>query len=345
LFPSTVRPAPLAAAIVSTFLTVSLGAWPGPGPRKQAVTSHVVAATGPLHFGKSVGSPTDGKLVGGAHVDESPYLRISPVHSQGDVRWGLEPLVTALDRAARAVRRQFPDAVATVGHLSRAGGGEIDRHHSHESGRDADVQFYMRNRAGKPLLSNGFVSFKPDGTTPSYPGAYFDDVRNWVFVNALVTDPQARVSHIFVAAPLRARLLAIAEHLGAPHAVRMRAAEVMVQPRGALPHDDHFHVRIACPSRMQGCVEYPSIAIARAPLPRAPFAPFAHGRQRGQAASAPNASRAHTNPAPHRPALAAPPRAAPPSTPPVAPKDSGETDAHEMDAPAMIVDDADGPID
>ena len=307
------------------------------------MTTHVVAATGPLHFGKSVGSPTDGKLVGGAHVDETPYLRISPAHSQGDVRWGLESLVTALDRAARAVRRQFPDAIATVGHLSRAGGGEIDRHHSHESGRDADVQFFMRSRAGKPLQSNGFVSFRPDGTTPSYPGAYFDDVRNWVFVNALVTDPQAHVSHIFVAAPLRARLLAIAEHLGAPHAVRMRAAEAMVQPRGALPHDDHFHVRIACPPRMQGCVEYPSVAIARAPLPRLPLA---HGRARGPAVSAPNASRARTNPAPHRPALAPPPHSAPPVAPYSAiPKDSGETDAHEMDAPAMIVDDADGPID
>ncbi len=85
------------------------------------------------------------------------------------------------------------------------------------------------------------------------------------------------MTHIFVAAPLRARLLSFAERTGAPPNVRVRAAELMQQPRGALPHDDHFHVRIGCPPHMTGCVENP---IAR-PHKQEPF--LAHGRRGGPA--------------------------------------------------------------
>jgi penicillin-insensitive murein endopeptidase len=83
-----------------------------------------------------------------------------------------------------------------------------------------------------------------------------------MLVQAMVTDPEAHVTHLFIAAPLRARLLAYAERIGAPANVRMRAAEVLQQPHGALPHDDHFHVRIGCPSNMRECVENPSLHLA-----------------------------------------------------------------------------------
>jgi len=211
-----------------------------------------------LRLGRSLGSPTDGHLLGGAHLEETPYLRIEPADASGDVRWGLEPLVDLLDHAARAVRREFADAVLSVGHLSRPGGGEIDRHASHESGRDADVGFYITSFSGKPLYGEHFVAFRGDGTAPSWPGAHFDDARNWALVSALVGDMRARITHIFVASPLRARLLAYAQKIGAPLALRSRAAELMAQPRGALPHDDHFHVRIGCPSGMDGCIEQPT---------------------------------------------------------------------------------------
>src|SRR5262249_22392235 len=100
--------------------------------------------------------------------------------------------------------------------------------------------------------------------------------------------------------PIRARLLAYAEKIGAPANIRNRAAELMAQPKGALPHDDHFHVRLGCPSGMQECIEQPQ---AR------------HGHHHGAVAvaghSAPSAHAAHheTKPAAARPA---PRQAAPP---------------------------------
>jgi penicillin-insensitive murein DD-endopeptidase len=318
-----VRPASLAVTALTTTLTLAAGAFSGSAPTR-AVGERIarVAAIAPasLRFGRSIGSPTAGRLIGGAHLIESEYLRIEPNDTAGDVRWGLEPLVSMLDRAGRSVRRQYPGAVLSVGHLSRPGGGDVDHHRSHESGRDADVGFFVRSAAGRQLLSPHFVSFRGDGTAPSWPGAYFDEAKNWALVAALVGDPEAHVTHLFVAAPLRARLLAYAERAGAPQETRMRAAELMQQPRGVLPHDDHFHVRIGCPSHMSGCVENPTARASR---------------------TSPPVERGHRG-APPRALVTPAPKHAPAATPPAAPD---ETAPEPSAPPALLsvpVDDVDG---
>lgn len=228
-------------------------------PKKAGKAAHLAPppAAARLAFGASIGSPTNGKLLGGAHLAEAPHLRIYPVYANADVRWGVEPLVSLIDRAARSVRKQFPDAVLSVGHLSKSGGGELDRHASHESGRDADIGFYVKNHAGKPIYADHMVAFRGDGTAQSWPGAEFDDARNWALVSSMLGDGRTHITHIFVASPLRARLLKYAERVGASPAIRARAAEVLAQPKGSLPHDDHFHVRIGCPANMGQCIEQP----------------------------------------------------------------------------------------
>ena len=231
---------------------------PAKGAPAMGAPAKGAPAMGAPAMGLSVGSPTEGHLVGAVRLADAPYLRIVPAYGGGDVRWGVGAMVGMLDRAARNVRRQFPEAVMSLGHISRQNGGELDRHASHESGRDADVQFYVRNEHGKPAYSDHFVAFQGDGTAPSWPGAHFDDARNWALVAALMNDPVAHVSHIFVATPMRARLLAYAARVQVSQALRDRAALTMLQPHGSLPHDDHFHVRISCPSGMQGCVENPT---------------------------------------------------------------------------------------
>jgi penicillin-insensitive murein endopeptidase len=221
----------------------------------------------------SIGSPNEGRLDGGTRLAETPYLRVVPYYAESNARWGLPSLVGLLDRAARRVARKFPDAVMSIGDLSRKGGGELDRHHSHESGRDADIGFYIRN-AKRPILPVRFVAFSPTGAAPTMPGAIFDEARNWALIEALLDDPTTRVSYIFVAAHVRARLLRYAEQTGAPATLRERAAEVMMQPRRAA-HDDHFHIRIACPRGQNGtCVEHPVVYAAHA------RPPIAHKRQR-----------------------------------------------------------------
>jgi penicillin-insensitive murein endopeptidase len=263
---------------------------------------------------KSIGSPTDGHLVNGVHLADAPYLRIYPVYAGGDVRWGTDTLVGLVDRAAKSVRKQFPDAVLSVGQLSKNGGGEVDRHASHESGRDADVGFYVKSSLGKPVLADHMVAFLGDGTAPSWPGAHFDDARNWALVSAILADPHARVTHLFVATPIRERLLAYAAKIGAAPAIRSKAAEVLAQPHGSLPHDDHFHVRIACPAGQEGkCIEQPVAknhgrgAVMASSHGHA--AHPSHGGSAGAPASTP-AAPAHAAPAAAHATPAAPPRPA-----------------------------------
>ncbi|MCS6902362.1 MAG: penicillin-insensitive murein endopeptidase, partial [Myxococcales bacterium] len=152
--------------------------------------------------GVSVGSPSEGQLKGGVRLEESPHLRFLPEHHH---RWGLPHLVSMLNRSAARVRHRYPGSVLTVGDLSRKGGGDIRGHHSHESGRDADVGFYVTTSAGKNVLPQRFVSFDEHGRAPG--GLRFDVARNWALIAAWLEDPQARVTHIFVAAPLRDLLL------------------------------------------------------------------------------------------------------------------------------------------
>lgn len=211
----------------------------------------------PVEKADSVGCPNAGRLEGGVHLDTSrPYFRVVPVYEPGDVRWGLPAMVNLIDRAARAVYKRYPGAVLDVGDLSRKGGGDVIRHRSHESGRDADLGFYVLDARGKQIHGRIFIKFDAAGESPTVPGARFDLDRNWLLIQSMLTDPGARVSHIFVAEPLRQRLLAHARTRGVSRALLNRAAVVLMQPTGAMPHDDHLHVRISCPASMRGsCVE------------------------------------------------------------------------------------------
>lgn len=265
---------PRTALLSVLVLGLSLGFFPAEalakGPARKGAPGKTASTTAPERkparepLGRSTGSPTEGHLVDGVRLEEGAALRIAPVYVGGNVRYGTRYLVHMIDRASKRVRHQFPDAVLSVGHLSRQGGGELDHHASHESGRDADLGFYVSGTAGKPLYAPHFVAFTGDGKAKQWPGAHFDDQKNWALVEALLTDPEAHVTHIFVAQPLRERLLAYAQRMGVRENVRVRASETLAQPKGALPHDDHFHVRIACPKTSEGCVENPARKVAHA---------------------------------------------------------------------------------
>jgi penicillin-insensitive murein endopeptidase len=146
----------------------------------------------------------------------------------------------------------------SVGDISRKGGGTIGQHRSHQSGRDVDIGFYIVDGEGRSSLQNRFVRFDAEGRSSIVEGVRFDDARNWALIEALLTDPAARIQKVFVASWIRARLLRFAEHENVAVALRTKAADVMVQPRVGSPHDDHFHVRVECPQNQRGvCDDLP----------------------------------------------------------------------------------------
>ncbi len=207
----------------------------------------------------SLGYPNSGRLVGGVRFHETSYMTMVAAHATSKVRWAMPELLSVLDRAARIVARKYPGSVLELGELSRHDGGPIASHRSHQNGRDADVGFYQIDLNGDPVRAPRFVRFDGAGDCLDDPTERFDDRRNWALVRAMLEDPRYEVRQIFVYAPLRARLLAYAAKVGAPRDLRTRAAQAMMQPGNALPHDDHFHIRISCPADQidLGCTDLP----------------------------------------------------------------------------------------
>src|SRR5262249_46492811 len=67
---------------------------------------------------------------------------------------------------------------------------------------------------------------------------------------------KADVRYLFINTGLRARLLAYAARKHVPKDVISRAAAAMMSPKDVDLHDDHLHVRIACPESMREvCIE------------------------------------------------------------------------------------------
>lgn len=227
--PASATPSPNVAANLKTEVDVKPVK---PAPRKR---------------GQSMNFPWDGQLVRGKKLRESRYIRHMPDCTANGHFFGTTPLVQMIERASKRVAQRYPGAKLSVGELSSAKGGDIGGHNSHESGRDADIGFYIK-RDGQPY--NGAREFVPFDGMGRGIGVYndlrFDDARNWELISRLVTDPDARVQYIFVARPIRARLLREAVRRKASATVIDRAETVLVQPARGNPHRSHFHVRVYC---------------------------------------------------------------------------------------------------
>jgi penicillin-insensitive murein endopeptidase len=211
----------------------------------------------PARVSRSVGYAWDGRLVRGLLVQESKYLRYLPESAPAGRFYGTWQLVQLLQRAARRVWSRAPGARLTIGELSGKEGGDIGGHRSHESGRDADVSFYMMQRDHRPHDGFAFSEFDAFGRGLAPHGDLrFDVARNWQLVAKLVDDSDARVQYIFVAHSIRQLLLSEAVRRKADPSVIARAASVLIEPAHGNPHRSHFHVRIYCPlSDRPACVD------------------------------------------------------------------------------------------
>ncbi|MGM0574615.1 MAG: penicillin-insensitive murein endopeptidase [Myxococcota bacterium] len=205
----------------------------------------------------SVGTTSRGRLVQGRPLPvDHPSLRRRPISVERSAIWGTGELVAALERAARRVATRWPGSLLFAGDLSARRGGDIPGHASHNSGRDADLAFYLRDRAGRRADGPGFPSIGRDGATADGERR-FDEARNWALVEALLRDPHVQVQWIFVASWLEDRLLAHARQVGAEETVVDRATAVLKQPGDSSAHAEHFHVRLYCAleERVEGCLD------------------------------------------------------------------------------------------
>ena len=226
----------------------------------QALSESPVAA-GELVLQGSVscGSANRGALANSAQIEDQGvgFVRPETWRKRG-FNQGTDELVELMRRVAAKVASDHPGAVLGIADLSKPGGGAVRFHRSHQSGRDVDLLYYALDDTNQPMVPDNlmpvytskgraYYSKAPTWRT-DIPVRYFDLARNWALVAALIADPGAEVTHIFVARAIKSWLLKYAAKAGAPAELIARARVVLSAPRNASSHNDHAHVRIACSS-------------------------------------------------------------------------------------------------
>ncbi len=107
--------------------------------------------------GQSVGVPWQGRL---QHASELPasdgYVIRRPYRA-----FGTATTIEFIERAVGETLDAFPDVhELAIGDISAEDGGQITQHHSHQSGRDADIGFFYKEKPDAYPAS--FVDATPD---------------------------------------------------------------------------------------------------------------------------------------------------------------------------------------
>jgi murein endopeptidase len=199
------------------------------------------AALGPL----SIGTPDAGLLVNPVPMPSGAFWKVrDPSES-----WGTDETVTFIETAIEAVEARYPGSPRLViGDISRPDGGRLNRHRSHQAGRDADVGFYY----GRGEVDSFLTARKRDLDLP----------RTWALVRALVTDTD--VERIFVDRSIIAVLRAQAREEGEDPEWLAEIFGGRAGEKGIIQHErghrNHMHVRFYnARAQERGRLVYPTL--------------------------------------------------------------------------------------
>lgn len=242
--------------------------WPLWAAALAGLSSWGCAGQGLVDDGTSVsfGPPNSGTIINPARLpDRGDGYVVPETWARRGLRYGSDELVGMVVYLGRDLEARDLGRPLVVADLSPERGGPSAWHRSHQTGRDVDLLFYVRDAAGQPVVPTAMHHYGGDGASVAEsrdPDAavaplYFDDHANWMLVRALITNPIADVEYVFISEDLKQRLLDQAVALGEPRSLVEAASFLLHQPSHAPPHDDHMHVRILCPPSdvAQGCRE------------------------------------------------------------------------------------------
>jgi penicillin-insensitive murein endopeptidase len=201
------------------------------------------AALGPL----SIGTPDAGLLVNPVPFPEGPYWVVRDPKEAWATQETIDSVVTAIE----AVHARYPGSPRLViGDLSHPGGGRLNRHRSHQAGRDVDIGFYFK----RGELASFATARQRDLDLP----------RTWALVRALVTETD--VERIFVD---RSLISVLYRHALAEGEDRAWLDDVFGRSgvKGIVQHErrhkDHLHVRFFNPQAQErGRIVYPVLVEA-----------------------------------------------------------------------------------
>lgn len=205
---------------------------------------------------RSLGSPAHGSLVHPAKLpDEGPGFMTREVWKARNNRYGTDELVALVEGVAARLH-QHMDTRLVVGDLSsKQGGGAYAFHRSHQSGRDCDLVYFMRDKDGKEVEADAMRVYDRQGKARDGTGTSIDIPKMWLAVKELVQAPEAPVQWIFMYEPIALLVLERGKELHESDELIARVRKILKQPGDSARHDDHFHVRVYCSPRDAGCVD------------------------------------------------------------------------------------------
>ncbi|MCB9731154.1 MAG: penicillin-insensitive murein endopeptidase [Deltaproteobacteria bacterium] len=217
------------SAIALAFTALALApaaAARGPGPAKKAARASTAQSA-------SVGEVSRGKLVDPVALAASRTIKVNK-----GANFGTAELVTAIEAAVAHVHDRFPKTCAVkVGDLSRKTGGFLSGHRSHQSGRDADIGFWMADGRAR-------------GRFQKATAKTIDAARTWAFLESLLEGGD--LEYAFIDWKLQKPLYEYARDVAKvspaklarwfqyPRPARQREGIIRHYPK----HDNHLHIRV-----------------------------------------------------------------------------------------------------
>ena len=207
----------------------------------------------------SYGRPNRGYLIDGVKLpDKGDGFTTREMWAERGNRYGTDELVDLLRGVAKRMRKKVKDVRVVIADLSGDGGGASTLfHRSHQSGRDADILYYMRDADGKPFEADAMRIFDRRLAAKDGSGITVDVPRTWLLVKELLTADEATVQYVFMYQPIAEALIDHAKSIKEDPVLITRAMRACKQPGDSAPHNDHMHVRVYCATedRQFGCVD------------------------------------------------------------------------------------------
>lgn len=202
---------------------------------------------------QSVGRPSDGRLVGASNLDPDGDNRgVGWVISESrQATWATPETVQYLRRCMSQYRHNYPRTKAdpiAIGDLSRRQGGPLPPHKSHQSGRDVDIGFILKNRSKNP----------EEGALRRATPATLDTEKQWFLTKCFLDNPETQLilmeeSIVSALKEYVEKLYKKRKHLQRRYLRFFPGGEAAVI-QGDEDHTSHMHVRFRCPKGDKACV-------------------------------------------------------------------------------------------
>lgn len=199
----------------------------------------------------SIGEPNSSKLVNPAEMPLKNAYGFKVANPDRKTHFGTDEMVFGLMMlGAEMAERYGNDGTFTVYDISRAEGGKLSPHVSHQGGRDVDLGFYLCDDKNRPQ-GNRLVDIDKDGKAKS-GNLRFDLQRNWDYVCLMADQPAfGEIKFIIVAEWIKDLLLAHGKDRAAKtrnpaereyHLKHVKELEKLFYVKN--DHDNHYHLRI-----------------------------------------------------------------------------------------------------